>query len=144
MGMYTELNIQCRLDKMDDDSANVLKYMLGWDIPYERIEDTLGKLYEKFALFRTSDRWKFMLRSDSCYFDHFADSELQIDNIRDCYFLNVRCDLKNYCNEIQYFLEWIFSMSSTKDFVGYMRFEISSLPTLIFFDENKVRYQEVQ
>ena len=95
MGMYTELNIQCRLDNMNESSAKVLKYMLGWDISYEQIEDALDNLYENFDLFKVSSRWEFMLRTDSCYFDHFADSNLKFDEFADCYFLNARCDLKN-------------------------------------------------
>ena len=45
----------------------------------------------------------------------------------------MRCDLKNYDFEIQYFLQWFAPYSQTVGFVGYYRHEEALHPTLIYF-----------
>lgn len=84
-------------------------------------------------LFLTS-RWKFMLTSDSYYFDGDTHSSFDYDNISNDYGLTVRCNLKNYDDEIQKFLDWVIQNSDTQGFVGYTRYETADSPSLIYFD----------
>ena len=58
--------------------------------------------------------------------------------------LNVRCDLKNYEDEIELFLKWIYNYATTRGFVGYMRYEEDYNPTLIYFTDKGVEYREVE
>lgn len=143
MGMYTELNVSMNL-KLDENTLEVLRVMLG-----EREIGADIKLPDA-SLFRDDvQRWKFMLMSDSFYFDHTASSSLvnkmpwaDEDNMERV--LNVRCDLKNYRDEIELFLKWIYNYATTRGFVGYMRYEEDSDPTLIYFTEDGVKYATVE
>ena len=130
MGMYTELVMACKLKKdAPEDVVETLKYMVG-DSEYPAVIPT-------HDLFKT-DRWKFMLRCDSYYFDGDTNSTFRYDDIRKSYVLTIRCNLKNYCDEIEEFLNWIIPYSNTNGFVGYSRYEESETPTLIYFNEGKV------
>lgn len=130
MGMYTELVMACELkNNVPEDVIETLKYMTG-KIDYLAtvpIHD----------LFQTS-RWEWMLRSSSYYFDGITNSILKYDDISKTYRLTVRCDLKNYDNEIQEFLNWIQPYSNTYGFVGYTRYEEAENPTLIYFNDKSV------
>lgn len=130
MGMYTELVMACKLKKnAPEDVVETLKYMVG-DSEYLAAIPT-------HDLFKT-DRWKSMLRCDSYYFDGDTNSTFRYDDIGKSYVLTIRCNLKNYCDEIEEFLNWIIPYSNTNGFVGYSRYEESETPTLIYFNEGKV------
>ena len=139
MGMYTELNVSRNL-KLDRNTMEILKVMVG--------EREMGADIElpDYSLFKTrSQRWDFMLMSESFYFDHTIGSDLvnkmswaEEDNMERI--LNVRCDLKNYDDEIELFLKWIYNYATTRGFVGYMRYEEDSDPTLIYFTDKGVKY----
>lgn len=134
MGMYTELNIAVEVAN-EPKVIEILKYMLG-DITEK------PELFEH-SLFK-SDRWKFMLVSDSYYFDGKTDSKLFEDNLykdKPMYFLNVRCNLKNYNNEIDKFLDWLCPYIKSDGFIGYKRYEEEDEPTLIYIKENNVEYK---
>ncbi len=142
MGAYTELNVSMNL-KLDRNTMEVLKVMLG--------EREMGADIElpDHPLFKCSQRWNYMLNSDSFYFDHTPGSSLvnkmswaKEDNMERI--LNVRCDLKNYENEIELFLKWIYNYATTSGFVGYMRYEEDSDPTLIYFTDGGVKYATVE
>ena len=140
MGMYTELNIAVRL-KLSDNALEILEFMTGqsdnedFELPFH-------------PLFMSgTDRWKYMLYCESAYFDHttcsslvnqkdFADEDMER-------VLNVRCDLKNYNDEIENFLDWIYPYSKTKGFIGYMRYEEDGDPTLIYFTNCGVKFRRV-
>lgn len=139
MGMYTELNVSMNLE-LDKNTLELLRVMLG-----EREMGADIKLPD-YSLFKTqTQRWEFMLMSSSFYFDHTASSSLvnkksweeKDDMTR---ILNVRCDLKNYEDEIELFLKWIYSYATTRGFVGYMRYEEDRDPTLIYFTDKGVKY----
>lgn len=137
MGMYTELNIAVAV-KVDLNTLQVLEGMTGQS-EFNGIEppDPIGV---------------GMLRSDSFYFDHTADSSLvnkktweEEDGTQDVYerILNVRCDLKNYRDEIENFLDWVRGFATTRGFIGYMRYEEEEHPTLIYFTNRGVEYRKV-
>ena len=86
MGMYTELNIGVNLTPPTPDSViEVLNYMLGNKEDVVEVPD--------HPLFQT-ERWRYMLRSGSYYFDGRTDSSMARNSITKEYELNVRCNLK--------------------------------------------------
>ena len=54
------------------------------------------------------------------------------------YFLNVRCNLKNYYSEIELFLDWLCPYMETEGFIGYMRYEECDDPVLIYKEESEI------
>lgn len=135
MGMYTELNIAIEIDD-DPQVISILQYMLD-------VDDGFEPKLPHHAFFYTAC-WRWMLRSDSYYFPGQTDSRLVKDNLypdRPMWFLTVRCNLKNYSNEIEEFLDWLAPYSLTQGFVGYKRYEEDENPTLIYIDGDRVIYK---
>lgn len=135
MGMYTELNIATEIVN-DPDLIHDLRVMLG-DIKG-------GIILKDNDLFTKTTRWKFMLSSGSYYFPGQPDSKLVRDDLYEnapMYFLNVRCNLKNYENEIELFLKWLQPYMLTYGFVGYMRYEEDNTPTLIYNENEKIVFE---
>ena len=133
MGMYTELNIGVKLYP-DSDMLKKLRYML-----HETAED----IEMNHPLFDTR-RWEHMLTSDSYYFDGQTDSKLITDRLypeAPMYYLNVRCNLKNYDSEIKLFMDWLRPYIETEGFLGYMRYEKSYNPTLIYKEHGEIVYK---
>ena len=136
MGMYTELNICVEIANVPK-VIDVLKYMLH-DI------DDKPELFEH-KLFETP-RWEYMLCCDSYYFDGQTDSKLFRDDLcenHSMYYLNVRCNLKNYSSEIELFLDWLSPYIKTEGFLGYMRYEEDENPTLIYLEKGHISYVKV-
>lgn len=131
MGMYTELNIGVNLSsETPKNIIDILEYMLG-DNENDEIETTSHPLF-------LTDRWRYMLRCDSYYFDSRTDSSMSKDDITKRYELNVRCNLKNYDNEIDFFLNFIQPYLDTYGFLGYTRYEEYDEPTLIYNTEKGI------
>ena len=139
MGMYTELNMSAIVEP-DENTLLVLRYMVGDE---EVLETDIENIIPKHRLFELERGcWAYMLCCDSFYFDHTAHSELVNRHNVDAV-LNVRCDLKDYEDEIKHFLNLIYSFSPTRGFVGYTRYEEADNPTLIYFTDKGVEYKEV-
>lgn len=135
MGMYTELNIGVAFEKDTPNNViNILKCMLGEG------ESVRYELPDR-PLFKTA-RWHFMLVSDSYYFDGQTDSSLHYDDISNQYYLNVRCNLKNYDDEIAKFMDFIQPHLDTHGFLGYTRYEEFDNPTLIYNSKNGIIYEK--
>lgn len=130
MGMYTELVLGVKIVP-DKKVLQKLEYMLDNDKPDVEI---------KHSLFSDATRWNYMLMCDSYYFDGQTDSKLVHDNICGGDYLNVRCNLKNYGDEIELFLDWLCPYIETEGFLGYMRYEEAEDPTLIYKKEGKIMY----
>lgn len=125
MGMYTELVLGMCI-KPKTSIIKTLEYMLG-----ESDIDPRTLYMLDHPLFK-SERWEWMLRSTSAYFDGSTQHLLTYDELLDEYHLNVRCDLKNYSQEIEKFLDWLCPYILTEGFLGYMRYEEFDYPTLIY------------
>lgn len=130
MGMYTELVLGVELEK-DEKVLDILRYMLS--------DSDVCPECPKHPLFET-DRWQIMLTCGSYYFDGHTDSSLLIDNIGVC-MLNVRCNLKNYCGEIDKFLNWLAPYIRSHGFIGYTRHEEDDDPLLIYNENGKIIYR---
>ena len=129
MGMYTEFHFNAELKQdVDNNIIATLKYML--------IEAELApKTLPKHELFKNpKNRWRFMLITDSYYFDADTHSTLRYDKIEKAYFLCIRSNFKNYNNEINLFISWItpYLEKFKGDFLGFYRYENTETPTLIY------------
>lgn len=127
MGMYTELHLNCELKKdVSTEALNILQHMLD-------NAESIGELPDH-PLFRT-ERWNWMLRSDSYYFQADTHSTLRWDDISNQYYLCIRCNLKNYDNEINLFVDWItpYIDAIDGDFLGFQRYENDDDPTLLYY-----------
>lgn len=133
MGMYTELVLGIEIED-NDKIIQTLRYMLG-ETEYQPVDD--------HELFKT-DRWDYMLKCDSYYFDGQTDSKLYMDDLYEDnpkFYLNVRCNLKNYGNGINKFLDWLNPYIKTFGFLGYLRYEEDENPTLIYKTEKGIEYR---
>jgi hypothetical protein len=131
MGMYTELHFNTELvNNLPENVVKILKYMMGlkkqddFDIP-------------DHPFFKT-DRWKRMALHDSYSFPADTHSTLRFDDISDAYMLCIRCNLKNYDEEIEKFLHWIQEYLpewyEKGECLGYYRYEENLEPTVINID----------
>jgi len=124
--MYTELHFNAELKQdVPKEVIKILQYMIGDIItPVERPQHELFQTY----------RWDSMLVSDSYYFDADTHSTLRFDEIGKSHYLCIRCNVKNYDNEIEHFIDWIkpYLEKYKNEFLGFYRYEENSNPTLIF------------
>lgn len=130
MGMYTELHFNSELkEETPEKVLAILKFMVG-----ENEEEP--KVLPIHPLFQ-ADRWRIMLQTDSYYFDADTHSTLRKDDTSDSYYLCIRCNLKNYDSEIEYFIDWIMPYLAKYDgeFLGFYRYEEHEDPTLIHYKE---------
>lgn len=130
MGMYTEFHFNSQLKQATPETViAVLDYMMGK--PAHELE------LPEHELFKT-DRWRWMLQSDSYYFDADTSSALRFDDISKNYYLNIRCNLKNYNSEIEKFVNWIMPYLDKENgnFLGFSRYEESEEPDLIYYVSN--------
>jgi len=127
--MYTEFHFNVELPK--DTTPKIialLEHMLKGDTckkyPFELPDHDLFK----------TQRWDYMLRCDSYYFSADTHSTLRFDTVSDSYYLCIRCNLKNYGNEIEEFIDWImpYLVELQGEFLGFYRSEESDEPTLIY------------
>lgn len=130
MGMYTELVLGVELTS-EPTVIDTLRLMLDNDAENKVV--TIDH-----PLFSTS-RWAYMLLCDSYYFDGQTDSKLVYDALSKSYYLNVRCNLKNYDNEIELFLDWLCPYIKTEGFLGYSQYEGNNNPILIYKENGEIR-----
>lgn len=125
--MYTALHFNAELNL--NTPAHVLatlRFML---------DETDGRppprVLDSHPLFST-DRWEHMFRSDSAYF--MARTTAALFAEYGAWFINVTCNLKNYCNEIEKFLDWIdpYVEAEPGTFLGYSLYEEDTTPRLHF------------
>ena len=136
MGMYTKL--QCNLMlKKDKQLYEILQNLLE-----EKYTLDLSKIEHNF--FKT-ERYSYMLKCRSYYFTGTNNTKLIEDEYH--YVLHIDCDLKNYDNEIELFLDWISKYLDgyyLKEFVGYYRYEEDENPTLLYVKNNKIISQNIE
>lgn len=131
MGMYTELHFNVELkEDVPPEVVAVLKYMLNRES--NAVEPPLPD-HPLFQCFR----WRGMLQCDSYYFRADTHSTLRFDDIGRSYYLCIRCNLKNYDDEIEKFVDWIMPYIDAidGDFLGFSRYEETEVPTLLYYKE---------
>lgn len=129
MGMYTELSLDLRLaEDVPPEVLDILRFMLEGDPSDER------PILPRHPLFGDT-RWAFMLRCCSYYHTPVATMALHWDDITKAHFLVGRCDLKNYDNEINLFIDWLtpYIEAEENEFLGHQIYEEDERPTLLFY-----------
>jgi len=124
MGTYTKLHYNAELKRdVPESVVEMLRYMLG--------ETETKPKKPDHALFGDT-RWETMLQSDSYYFDADTHSTLRYDT-NGSYYLCVRCSLRNYCNEMELFTNWIrpYIDKLEGEFRGFSRHEAEETPNMI-------------
>ena len=82
-------------------------------------------------------RRAWMLGSSSYYHDKINACSFEHDDISKTWKLSVCCDLKNYEDEVAWFLDFIAPHVATDDLAGYVRYEETVSPTLVWFRAGK-------
>lgn len=141
MGMYTEFVMAAQI-KNDPTVVQILDCMLN-----DGIEPTNLPDHDFFKI----KSWKLTLSIDSYYFPGQTDSTFIKNDLHGAakeplYFLTVRCNLKNYYNDIDKFLDWLcpYIIDPQDGFLGYSRYEECDDPRLIYIHENKIVYHSVR
>lgn len=130
MGMYTELVVSTRV-KDDPEIIAILSHMGG---KIDRKPDPLPD----HPFFKT-DRWDFMFQSSSYYFTPRTVFLLEYDDIGKDWCLIVRCDFKNYDDEVEEFISWLRPLLSDRDgaMFAYSRYEMATEPTIYYAAANE-------
>lgn len=126
MGMYTKFVINARV-KGDSPTAviNVLRGMCSGDGEWaERLDHP----------FFETQRGSWMFQSHSYYHSGDPHATLRWDDIGNFHMLTVGCDLKNYSDEIEKFVDWITPYLDEEPgwLIGYMQYEDADSPTLFY------------
>lgn len=130
--MYTEFHFNVELKKdLPYEVSDVLDYMVGNTSEFTIMPPDHPLFY--------SGRWEYMLRCDSAYFPHEPASSFYTEYYDNSPFLNVRCNFKNYNDEIEKFLNWIapYVDDHNDNFLGFYRYEEAEEPTLIYLSDYK-------
>ena len=128
MGVYTELHYNAELlASTPREVLDILSYMV------KSKKGPRHPVTPRHSLFDT-DRWAYMLASDSYYFAADTHSTLRYDDIARAWFICIRCNFKNYMDELRKFCEWIdpYVSAGEGEFLGFSRHEKKELPDLIF------------
>lgn len=127
MRMYTQFVMGVNLVKSTPDYViDILNYMLNPE------QKELNVELPNHPLFKT-ERWRYMLVSDSAYFGGHSESSLLEEHNSVCTrgSLSIRCSLKNYDSEIELFLHFIEPWMLTCGCIGYILYEGCDCPELI-------------
>ena len=126
MGMYTELQINCRLKREDD----LIRFLLGQKDDIENAPE-----WARCGMFN----------GFSAYFDYESKSEM-VTNGYDETYLNTRFNIKNYRGQLESFIEYLHPLIEAYkgDFIGFMRYEEEEYPTLLMYGESKIVFKEVE
>jgi len=135
MGYYTEFVFACELkDNVPEDVVQILKFII--------LDESTGESvplpdHELFA----TDRWHCIGLCSSYYFAFTEPcSNLVYDEISKSWKVVIRSSLKNYCNEIEKFVDWLKpyierGSGRNRNFLGYWMNEDGEEPTLIWLDK---------
>ena len=129
MGMYTEFHYNVELDhETPEPVIKVLEYMVS-----NEKNSKPDTTFSNHPLFE-AERWWVMLTCDSYNFAADTHSTLRFDKKAKCYYLNIRCNFKNYDNEIQKFCDFIkpYVNNYKGECVGFYRYEEYLEPTLLY------------
>lgn len=129
MGQHTEIDFNSGIKEGSPRLVfDILNYMV-------RNTKNRPRVLPKHPLFLT-DRWQIMLICDSYCFDADTHSTFRRGKFGSWY-LCIRSNLKNYCNEIELFIDWVmpYLYQEEGNFLGFYRYEETKKPTLIYYTE---------
>ncbi len=130
MGTYTEFHFNVELRKDTPyEVYRILEYMTG----------QLGEggfTLPDIDLFQNKEsRWRFMLNTDSYYYPSKTKSTIFKDDQFGCPYLNIKCNFKNYEDEIEKFLAWIcpYVVADDAQYLGHIA-QPECDPMFIFYE----------
>ncbi len=130
MGMYTELYISAQV-KPEGRHKEAFLRLFTQENTEHALQD-YADLHEAFTL----SRIQFGMIPAGCshYFLPMSTHKCEWNKISEAYSLTFRCDLKNYENEIETFLDWLMPMIDAYEgeHIGHMRYEEADEPTLLY------------
>lgn len=116
MGIYTELVYGARLKK--DTPPDVIKKLKDM-FDFNKFPTVSGIPFGSSYYFAVSEPC-------SKFFEDRLGTQC----------ISIRCSIKNYCNEIESFIEWLSpyvdGCGDNRNFLGYMMYEEDEKPTLIW------------
>lgn len=135
MGMYTEFVFGCEL-KEDTPSVviDILKVIFG-------LEKGLPHCYDDDTIVFPPTRNGCIPYGASYYFAvHDSHSRMIFDKaLSKTWSITIRCNIKNYENEIERFIDWLMPHISRgagcRDFLGYTIYEESDTPRLYYLGD---------
>jgi hypothetical protein len=135
MGMYTEFVFGCSLvENLPEEILRILCDMFK----------TTGTRKTELGIRLT----RIPYQASEYFGVSFPSSSLKYDRFKRSYVVSIRCNLKNYENEIDTFLNWIapyvYNGSGESNFLGYSIYEEAVMPILYFLDENTHRVVELR
>ena len=129
MGMYTDFCFDVNIKKdVPDDVVAMLNQMRDFDHI-----DLFDKVVPDHQYFKC-DRWVQIGHCSSAYFPAEPRFIFEKKSYSDDYVLNLRCNLKNYDEEIEHFINWIkpYVDAYPGEFLGFYRYEEAECPTLVY------------
>ena len=129
MGMYTDFCFDATI--RSDVPANVVTVLYQMrDFDHN---ESLEKILPDHPFFRC-DRWMQIGHCSSGYFPAEPRFIFEKNSFGNDYVLNIRCNLKNYDDEIKHFIDWIkpYVDAGPGEFLGFYRYEESVHPTLVY------------
>ncbi len=133
MGHYTNLNLRLYI-KNQPECIEVLKYMVS----KERSSQSISTPEHPF--FQT-ERWQHLLNQDSCAVAGI-ETKFEPELFGQDYFLSTHVSIKNYCGEIEKFLNWLssyaYSGSNQHTVIGYIQEEDAESVSLLQIDRGKI------
>jgi hypothetical protein len=138
MGMFTELIFGCSLKKDTPYYVTeILEFML--DESDFKSDELLSDI-PNYPLFTSDTRWRIMFVCSSYYFGvDNPVNKMWYDDITNNWIISIRCNFKNYSNEIELFLDWIKPYidkgSGTRDIYAIVTYEQDSIPTLYYLED---------
>lgn len=133
MGMYTELVLSCNIYN-EPEVIKVLQYMCDGSQPNPTT-------IPNHPLFEDGGRWQWMFRCSSHYHVPRNHASIEYNDIGRVWTLIVRCDFKNYNDEVSKFVDWIkpyvYTHGNEKQLIGYSLYEEDDEPKLLYVPLNK-------
>lgn len=129
MGMYTELVLVTKV--RGDAPAEVIEALKIMCSNKTKDNSELPQIDHPF--FKLG-RAAWMFQNNSYYFVPASVSQFEWNAIGKFWTLIVRCDLKNYEDEIDTFVDWLtpYLYAYEGDHLGHQRYEEEQRPTLLF------------
>lgn len=131
MGMYTQLHFAGNVKEDSPEKVfEILNFLINETTEPEELPN---------HPFFSCDRWKWIAKMDSYYFNYKTHAVFFHDEIGNYWRLNITSNLKNYSGEINKFIDWIspYCDALKGEFVGYSRYEEFDKPTIIYYQSDK-------
>lgn len=129
MGMYTDFcfDVIIRSD-VPDNVVAILNQMRDFNH-----NEALDKILPDHQFFKCG-RWAQIGHCCSAYFPAEPRFIFEKESLTNDYVLNLRCNLKNYDDEIKHFIDWIkpYVDAAPGEFLGFYRYEEAAHPTLVY------------